>query len=188
MNIKNLKINVKKLAAIIGISTAFAIAAEPMVVNAEEEILYEELDKTPREFGEDEFIDADNWSPEMDIDPNAGLEIPDDVLTEAERKGIVITPSTPVIKEPTPIPKTGEGVKEYVLAGGVLAGITFAGIGAFKSCKKAKERIDFLKSVGDYKEKDEFDDLDDEKTLFEVISSKIKFRKSKKVKKERKLN
>ncbi len=101
-------------------------------------------DTEKKEFGEDEFIDADNWSPEIDIDPNAGLEIPDTVDTEAERKHIEplkpetpSTPSTPShsshsshssstpetptpVPTPIPTPQTGVGIGGQVALG--LAG------------------------------------------------------------------
>lgn len=67
-----------------------------------EDVLYEETEK--REYGEDEFIDDDNWSPDKDIDPDAGKEISDDTLTEAERKGIDDTPTPEPKPEPKPEP------------------------------------------------------------------------------------
>lgn len=68
-----------------------------------DDVLYEETEK--REFGEDEFIDADNWSPDKDIDPDAGKEISDDVETEAERKGITDEPDPEPEPKPEPEPE-----------------------------------------------------------------------------------
>lgn len=55
-------------------------------------------DTEKKEFGKDEFIDDENWSSEIDADPNAGLTIPDTVQTEAEIKKL--KPITPPQENP----------------------------------------------------------------------------------------
>lgn len=123
MKIKKLKFYVTSglLAAAVGAS----LGGRPSIVNAEEEVLYEVTEDnftgveeedyqeqtptptpvpTPRAYGEDEYIDADNWSPELDIDPNAGEHIPDDVETERDKKKIDETPTPEPDNTPTPEP------------------------------------------------------------------------------------
>lgn len=69
------------------------------------DVLYEQ--EGPREFGENEFIDADNWSPELDIDPTAGDTIPEDILDEVDIKlGTTPEPETTPAPETTPVPET----------------------------------------------------------------------------------
>ena len=58
------------------------------------------------EFGPDDFIDADNWSPDIDIDENAGFEIPDTVETEWEIKHRTPTPTVTIPATPTPATPT----------------------------------------------------------------------------------
>lgn len=72
------------------------------------ESVSESQEETKEATGTDpnEFIDADNYDPAKDPDPNAGNEIPDSVKTEAERKGI--TPETPEPETEPEKPQTPE--------------------------------------------------------------------------------
>lgn len=130
-----------------------------------------------KEYDEDEFIDGDNWSPDQDIDPTAGDEISDDVLTEAERKHIYDDPDEPDHPddpkdepEKKPIPKTGYGVTEWIALGVVAFAIEEA-IAHIR--KSAKEAANSLKEI-------------DEETL-RVVESKKRFgrRKNKNLGKKR---
>lgn len=68
-------------------------------------------DGEKREYGEDEFIDADNWSQDQDIVENAGESIPEGTQTEAQRKNInPLEPETP--ETPPGNPETPPGNPE----------------------------------------------------------------------------
>ena len=124
--------NIKKLklfGATVGLATSI-VCTSPVVVHAEEEILWENdkddhheedinnyqpdnsiatpTPETPTPAPTQQItIDASNWDPKSE--PNAGLEIPDYVQTEAERKGLTTpTPETPTPETPTPETPTPE--------------------------------------------------------------------------------
>ena len=119
----------KLFGATVGLATSI-VCTSPVVVHAEEEILWENdkddhheedinnyqpdnsiatpTPETPTPAPTQQItIDASNWDPKSE--PNAGLEIPDYVQTEAERKGLTTpTPETPTPETPTPETPTPE--------------------------------------------------------------------------------
>lgn len=148
----------KLFGATVGLATSI-VCTSPVVVHAEEEILWENdkddhheedinnyqpdnsiatpTPETPTPAPTQQItIDASNWNPKSE--PNAGLEIPDYVQTEAERKGLTTptpktpTPDTPTPEtpskpeEPKPIPKTGQTAKNVVFA--LASGLAFSTI------------------------------------------------------------
>lgn len=148
----------KLFGATVGLATSI-VCTSPVVVHAEEEILWENdkddhheedinnyqpdnsiatpTPETPTPAPTQQItIDASNWDPKSE--PNAGLEIPDYVQTEAERKGLTTptpetpTPDTPTPEtpskpeEPKPIPKTGQTAKNVVFA--LASGLAFSTI------------------------------------------------------------
>lgn len=153
----------KLFGATVGLATSI-VCTSPVVVHAEEEILWENdkddhheedinnyqpdnsiatpTPETPTPAPTQQItIDASNWDPKSE--PNAGLEIPDYVQTEAERKGLTTptpetpTPETPTPETPTPetpskpeepkpIPKTGQTAKNVVFA--LASGLAFSTI------------------------------------------------------------
>lgn len=143
----------KLFGATVGLATSI-VCTSPVVVHAEEEILWENdkddhheedinnyqpdnsiatpTPETPTPAPTQQItIDASNWDPKSE--PNAGLEIPDYVQTEAERKGLTTpTPETPTPEtpskpeEPKPIPKTGQTAKNVVFA--LASGLAFSTI------------------------------------------------------------
>lgn len=148
----------KLFGATVGLATSI-VCTSPVVVHAEEEILWENdkddhheedinnyqpdnsiatpTPETPAPAPTKQItIDASNWNPKSE--PNAGLEIPDYVQTEAERKGLTTptpetpTPDTPTPEtpskpeEPKPIPKTGQTAKNVVFA--LASGLAFSTI------------------------------------------------------------
>lgn len=117
--------NLKLFAASIGLATSLAFSS-PVSVQAEEEILWENTQDDHHEEDINDYkpdnstpapetpapatpaptqitIDASNWYPKSE--PDAGLEIPDTVQTEAERKGLT-TPTPEPTPTPTPTPET----------------------------------------------------------------------------------
>ena len=148
----------KLFGATVGLATSI-VCTSPVVVHAEEEVLWENdkddhheedinnyqpdnsiatpTPETPAPAPTQQItIDASNWDPKSE--PNAGLEIPDYVQTEAERKGLITpTPETPTPETPTPeapskpeepkpIPKTGQTAKNVVFA--LASGLAFSTI------------------------------------------------------------
>lgn len=148
----------KLFGATVGLATSI-VCTSPVVVHAEEEVLWENdkddhheedinnyqpdnsiatpTPETPAPAPTKQItIDASNWNPKSE--PNAGLEIPDYVQTEAERKGLTTptpetpTPDTPTPEtpskpeEPKPIPKTGQTAKNVVFA--LASGLAFSTI------------------------------------------------------------
>ena len=138
----------KLFGATVGLATSI-VCTSPVVVHAEEEVLWENdkddhheedinnyqpdnsiatpTPETPAPAPTKQItIDASNWNPKSE--PNAGLEIPDYVQTEAERKGLTTpTPETPSKpEEPKPIPKTGQTAKNVVFA--LASGLAFSTI------------------------------------------------------------
>lgn len=148
----------KLFGATVGLATSI-VCTSPVVVHAEEEVLWENdkddhheedinsyqpdnsiatpTPETPAPAPTQQItIDASNWNPKSE--PNAGLEIPDYVQTEAERKGLTTptpktpTPDTPTPEtpskpeEPKPIPKTGQTAKNVVFA--LASGLAFSTI------------------------------------------------------------
>ena len=156
----------KLFGATVGLATSI-VCTSPVVVHAEEEILWEndkddhheedinnyqpDVDSLCILLDETSLLTnklnlniqgiASNWDPKSE--PNAGLEIPDYVQTEAERKGLTTpTPETPTPKTPTPdtptpetpskpeepkpIPKTGQTAKNVVFA--LASGLAFSTI------------------------------------------------------------
>lgn len=148
----------KLFGATVGLATSI-VCTSPVVVHAEEEVLWENdkddhheedinnyqpdnsiatpTPETPAPAPTKQItIDASNWNPKSE--PNAGLEIPDYVQTEAERKGLTTpTPETPTPdtpkpetpskpEEPKPIPKTGQTAKNVVFA--LASGLAFSTI------------------------------------------------------------
>lgn len=153
----------KLFGATVGLATSI-VCTSPVVVHAEEEVLWENdkddhheedinnyqpdnsiatpTPETPAPAPTKQItIDASNWNPKSE--PNAGLEIPDYVQTEAERKGLTTptpetpTPETPTLdtpkpetpskpEEPKPIPKTGQTAKNVVFA--LASGLAFSTI------------------------------------------------------------
>ena len=119
----------KLFGATVGLATSI-VCTSPVVVHAEEEVLWENdkddhheedinnyqpdnsiatpTPETPAPAPTQQItIDASNWDPKSE--PNAGLEIPDYVQTEAERKGLITpTPETPTPETPTPETPTPE--------------------------------------------------------------------------------
>ena len=67
------------------------------------DVVYEEGGR--REYGENEFIDADNWSQEQDKDKDAGEYIPDYVEDEVDVKLDGDEPTDKPTDKPTPTPK-----------------------------------------------------------------------------------
>ena len=153
----------KLFGATVGLATSI-VCTSPVVVHAEEEVLWENdkddhheedinnyqpdnsiatpTPETPAPAPTKQItIDASNWNPKSE--PNAGLEIPDYVQTEAERKGLTTpTPETPTPETPTPdtptpetpskpeepkpIPKTGQTAKNVLFA--LASGLAFSTI------------------------------------------------------------
>ena len=112
------------------------------------------------EYGENEFIDASNWSQEHDAEPNAGEHIPDTVQTELERKNGTPntpdtpdtpdkphTPDTPSTPTPTtppttpPIPKTDGFDSKFYLLCFLVPSILSAGYGIIKGIRKANNEL-----------------------------------------------
>ena len=159
----------KLFGATFGLATSI-VCSSPVVLHAEEEeVLWENNQDDHHEEDINDFqpdnslvtptpaptpvptkqvtLDDTNWDPSTE--PNAGLEIPDYVKTEAERKGLVTPPPTPdtptpdtptpdtstpdtptpntPTPEPTPIPKTGE-CKKIILA--IASGLAASAIAA----------------------------------------------------------
>ena len=182
----------KFFGAVIGLSTSI-VWSSPIVVHAEEEILWENDKDDHHEEDINDFqpdnsiatpapapatpeptqqitIDATNWDPKSE--PDAGLEIPDYVQTEAERKGLTTptpVPSTPTPdepdtptpetpskpEEPTPIPKTGQILKDILLAIaiGTFASTTTALAIASRGFQNDEEALKLI--YGDEKEEEE---------------------------------
>lgn len=150
----------KLFGATVGLATSI-VCTSPVVVHAEEEVLWENDKDDHHEEDINSYqpdnsiatptpapaptkqitIDASNWNPKSE--PNAGLEIPDYVQTEAERKGLTTpTPETPTPETPTPdtpkpetpskpeepkpIPKTGQTAKNVLFA--LASGLAFSTI------------------------------------------------------------
>ena len=147
------------------------------------DVLYEQ--GGPREYGEDEFIDADNWSPELDIDPTAGDEIPESARDEVDTK----IPSTPTpnpeptptpnpdptptpnptpTPTPTPVPKTGDDYGRYFILGALLPALGAIAISIKKELSKAAAIAD---------------NCVEETDVHQVVASKKKFVKNSNIKK-----
>lgn len=162
----------------------------------------EDSEEDKKDYGDDEFIDDENWSPEQDSDPNAGKEIPDTVKTEWERKHPKTTPpgttppgdtpkeetqpeqqayqpeqqqqqTTPsLVEQPKPAPKTGDTGLKWFLGGAGLFGI---GLAAYKIFLVSNDAL-VLHDLQNGKDPEEYDE------------NPIKIVKAKKSKKSKKGN
>lgn len=196
--------NLKLFASSIGLATSLAFTS-PISVNAEEEVLWESTkdDHVLEDINNEQpdntkateqpvqtpaptaqvTIDASNWNPASE--PNAGLEIPDYVQTEAERKGLTTptptpatptpetpTPDTPTPDEPTPdtpapatptpasIPKTGSLASALIVA--TIIGIVYTAstLGTFRGIEIYQEN-----KFDDLLENEKTEDEEEEKKL-----------------------
>lgn len=181
----------KLFGATFGLATSI-VCSSPVVLHAEEEVLWENNQDDHHEEDINDFqpdnslvtptpaptpaptkqvtLDDTNWDPSSE--PDAGLEIPDYVKTEAERKGLVTPPPTPDVPdtptpdvpdtptpEPAPIPKTGEGKKIiFAIASGLAASAIAALIIKSLAYLNDENAIDMIYGTED--ENEEYLDID----------------------------
>lgn len=174
----------KLFGATFGLATSI-VCSSPIVLHAEEEVLWENNQDDHHEEDINDFqpdnslvtptpaptpaptkqvtLDDTNWDPSSE--PDAGLEIPDSVKTEAERKGLVTPPPTPDVPdtptpdtptpEPSPIPKTGEGKKIiFAIASGLAASAIAALIIKSLGYLNDENAIDIVYGTEDENEED----------------------------------